>query len=402
LALYLVALVAAMGVEEGIGEDGIYADFETSLGDFSARLYHEEAPRTVANFVGLAEGQRDWIDFGSGLVERGKAFYDGLIFHRVIAGFMSQTGSRNGLGTDGPGYVIRDEIVDGLEHDRAHLLSMANSGPHSNGAQFFVTAAATPWLDGLHSIFGEVVSGGGVVDAINAVATDGGDRPLEPVVIQRVSIRRVGESAEAFDVGAWGLPLVEEVDGDLALPPGAGVVVEAGFGEGEEIWRWRSEDMKEWGALGSIYRGGGLGEAGASVIDGFGGLLRAFYRLARARYLDGPAPGTLAGRSFDLAAPGLTLKYQIGGDGINGSLWVEFDDEGSAGFGSATEVFELVSRPYGMDVILDSPDINPRYLLVKMLFDGVGEAGPEGRHSISFWTGSGWEPLFDGTFEMVP
>src|SRR5690606_34521679 len=136
---------------------GIYAIFQTNRGEFTARLYHEQTPTTVANCVGLAEGSRPFIDPAQGLVQR--PFYDGLTFHRVIAGFMIQGGSPNGQGTDGPGYQFGNEFSTALLHNRAGILSMANAGPDTNGSQFFVTVAPTPHLDFKHSVFGEIVEG---------------------------------------------------------------------------------------------------------------------------------------------------------------------------------------------------------------------------------------------------
>lgn len=186
--------------------DGLYAQFTTSLGEFWCRLDFEKAPRTVANFVGLAEGTRAWMDFQQpGLRQR--PFYDGIIFHRVIPGFMNQAGSRNGLGNDGPGYQFADEFHPALRHDRPGILSMANSGPNSNGSQFFITVAPTPWLDDRHTVFGEVVLGYEVVTNINLRAGTPGGAPKEIVTLQAVRIRRVGAAAQAFDPAAVQPPL---------------------------------------------------------------------------------------------------------------------------------------------------------------------------------------------------
>lgn len=148
------------------------AVFNTSMGDFRIELFEQRAPTTTANFITLA----------------GDGFYDGLVFHRVIENFMIQGGCPEGTGRGGPGYTIDDEFHPELTHDAAGVLSMANAGPNTGGSQFFITLAATDWLDGKHAVFGKVTDGMDVVERIGAVQTDDGDRPLEDVRINTVSI----------------------------------------------------------------------------------------------------------------------------------------------------------------------------------------------------------------------
>ena len=154
------------------------------------RLFEKEAPQTVANFIGLAEGTKEFADPRSGQKTK-RPFFDGLTFHRVIPEFMIQGGCPLGTGTGGPGYRFADEFHPSLRHDKGGKLSMANSGPGTNGSQFFVTVAATPWLDNRHSIFGEVVEGLDVAVKISELARDASDRPRTPVVLQKVRIERV-------------------------------------------------------------------------------------------------------------------------------------------------------------------------------------------------------------------
>ena len=177
LAVFSVTSAAALS-------DGLYAELQTSRGLIVARMYFQQTPLTVANFVGLAEGT---IAFQNR--PAGKPFYDGLSFHRVIADFMIQGGDPQGNGSGGPGYRFADELEPELSHDGPGVLSMANSGPGTNGSQFFITHKATPWLDRRHTVFGKVVQGQEVVDAIRQ-----GDR------IERVRIMRQGAAAEAFQV----------------------------------------------------------------------------------------------------------------------------------------------------------------------------------------------------------
>jgi peptidyl-prolyl cis-trans isomerase A (cyclophilin A) len=168
----------------------LHAHFTTNEGSFTARLFEEDAPNTVANFTGLAEGSKEWTDPRSGRKTTAR-YFDGTVFHRVIAGFMIQGGDPLGQGTGGPGYKFADEFSPKLRHTRAGLLSMANSGPNTNGGQFFITLAPTPWLDNKHSIFGEIVEGMDVVEKIGSTPTSKpADRPLKPVTIQSVTIKQ--------------------------------------------------------------------------------------------------------------------------------------------------------------------------------------------------------------------
>ncbi len=164
-----------------------HATFDTSAGTFKVRLFDDKAPKTVANFVGLATGAKEWTDPATGK-PASRPFYDGLIFHRVIDGFMIQGGCPEGSGRGGPGYRFADEFGPGLRHDKAGLLSMANAGPNTNGSQFFITLAPTPWLDNKHAIFGEIVEGMDVVNAIGKTATGPQDRPAKDIVIRTVTI----------------------------------------------------------------------------------------------------------------------------------------------------------------------------------------------------------------------
>lgn len=157
----------------------VYALFDTTEGKFKARLFADKVPNTVANFVSLADGSKT-----------GKPFYDNLVFHRVIPDFMIQGGCPEGTGRGGPGYKFADEFHPSLKHAKSGFLSMANSGPNTNGSQFFVTVAATPWLDNKHSIFGEVVEGYDVVEKISKVSRDSSDRPRKEVKINSVKIEK--------------------------------------------------------------------------------------------------------------------------------------------------------------------------------------------------------------------
>ena len=168
---------------------GTYARFATSEGNFTIRLFDQDAPRTVENFVGLAEGTKQWSDPRTNQKVQ-KPYYDGTIFHRVIDGFMIQGGDPLGQGIGGPGYNFADEFHPKLRHNKAGILSMANRGPNTNGGQFFITLAPTPHLDDRHAVFGEVVDGMDVVSKIGRTQTGDRDRPLKDIVIQNVTIER--------------------------------------------------------------------------------------------------------------------------------------------------------------------------------------------------------------------
>lgn len=164
----------------------VFAIFETNKGTFKVKLFPDKAPKTVENFVELAEGKKKWKDPKTGK-EVEKPLYNGTIFHRVRPNFMIQGGDPLGNGTGGPGYQFGDEIDPSLTFDKAGLLAMANAGPGTNGSQFFVTVAKTPWLNKHHTIFGEVVSGYDVVETISKVPTEG-EKPKEDVVLKSVKI----------------------------------------------------------------------------------------------------------------------------------------------------------------------------------------------------------------------
>ena len=170
---------------------GTYATFQTSQGKIICRLFEKEAPKTVANFIDLAEGNREWTHPTNNKKSKDKLF-DGTIFHRVIPKFMIQGGDPAGTGFGGPGYKFEDE-TKGSPHsfNTPGKLAMANSGPNTNGSQFFISVAATPWLTGNHTIFGEVVEGQDIVDKISEVDRDRSDKPRTPVVLESVTIERV-------------------------------------------------------------------------------------------------------------------------------------------------------------------------------------------------------------------
>jgi peptidyl-prolyl cis-trans isomerase A (cyclophilin A) len=172
------------------GKGQLYARFVTTLGNIVVRLEEERAPKTVKNFVGLASGAQEWAHPRTGQQQKGVPYYDGTIFHRVIPDFMIQGGDPLGAGTGGPGYKFQDEFHAELKHSGPGVLSMANSGPGTNGSQFFLTERATPHLDNRHSVFGVAVAGVDVIKKIARVATGARDKPAQDVVLQRLEVFR--------------------------------------------------------------------------------------------------------------------------------------------------------------------------------------------------------------------
>jgi peptidyl-prolyl cis-trans isomerase A (cyclophilin A) len=198
MVFMFLAMVVSGYADPAMKDDGIYAVFETDSGKFICKFYEDKAPVTVANFVGLAEGKIEFTKPGTNEKVK-KNFYDGLTFHRIIDGFMIQGGDPMGSGMGGPGYKFIDEFDSSLRFDGEGLLAMANSGPETNGSQFFITLVPTPHLNDKHTIFGKVVSGMDVVKKIALTKVDNNARPYKDVYMNKVSIVRVGDKAKAFD-----------------------------------------------------------------------------------------------------------------------------------------------------------------------------------------------------------
>jgi peptidyl-prolyl cis-trans isomerase A (cyclophilin A) len=189
LAAFILTILGVNMADAQEKKGPLYATMKTSLGDIVLVLFEDKAPKTVANFVGLATGTKEWVDPKTG--EKAKRpLYNGTIFHRVIPDFMIQGGDPLGRGTGGPGYRFEDEFSPDLKHSKPGILSMANAGPNTNGSQFFITIKATPWLDNRHSVFGEVVKGQEVVAAIVAAPRGANDKPVKDVVINEIVISR--------------------------------------------------------------------------------------------------------------------------------------------------------------------------------------------------------------------
>ena len=194
--------------------EGLFAEFDTNMGTMVVKLSYDKTPITVANFVALAEGNHPDVDS----IHIGIPFYNGLIFHRVMNNFMIQGGDPEGTGRGGPGYSFPDEFDPSLMHNKAGILSMANSGPATNGSQFFITETPTPHLNNKHTVFGEVVLGLEIQDSISNVETGIADRPISDVIIKKLNIIRQGADANNFDaVDVWNIELTKLVEKNKLL-----------------------------------------------------------------------------------------------------------------------------------------------------------------------------------------
>lgn len=312
------ALAALLAITAGAlaipAEDGIYATFQTSRGSFVAKIDYDKVPATAANFIGLAEGTRPWVDMVTGTLQH-RPFYDGITFHRVIPGFMIQSGSPNGQGTDGPGYTFGDEFHASLRHDAAGILSMANSGANSNGSQFFVTLEPTSWLDDKHSVFGHIVEGMDVVNAIGAVATPV-TAPDVVTTIQHVTITRVGADAQAFDaVTPRGLPGGRESKAGLSRE-GSSLLLYHDRPAFSQSFIATSPNLNAWSYLGYVAQVATPSTDPLDLSSDAAGQTQRFYRVSQVLYP--PQPHALIGKTVLLTLmSGSTpqvLRLDITGD----------------------------------------------------------------------------------------
>lgn len=306
----------------------------------------------MANFVSLVEGSRGWVDTTTGAL-RQQPFYSGVTFHRVDPGFVIQAGSRNGLGTDGPGYAFGDEFHPDLRHNVAGTLSMANSGPDSNGSQFFITLEPTSWLDNTHSVFGYVTDGMNVVNAIGAIPAPV-TPPDEITTIQSITISRVGAAAQAFDAnGPWGLPVFGDarpqllnLSGNFALrfarPPFARHIIS------------RSDDLATWTPDATLTDLLAPSTADHDVTAALTGKSKQFFRVVRASYPE--QTGTFINKTLalNLISSNQTLDLSITG-------------EPRAEIGSSLGSVRLDGSPAGSIVAyLTAPQIQNQQFVVAM------------------------------------
>ncbi len=278
----------------------IYADVQVGgavSGTFTIALENTKAPSTVANFIGLATGQRGWLDRLTGEIRR-DGFYNGVTFHRVIAGFVSQAGSRAGDGTDGPGYAVRDEIDASLHHD-PYVVAMANSGKNTNGSQFYITSGAQTFLDGGYTIFGRVTAGQSVCDQINATPTNSTtNKPLTAITIQAVNI--YGPSLATFDLNPARLPKLSNAMPALGK---SGSVFSLDYQRRafSEYLAFDSANLTAWTRFASGYFGKVAPTGNIDVTSSAVGS-QHYYRVARGDYAT-CATADIAGNTFGFSGP---------------------------------------------------------------------------------------------------
>lgn len=435
ICLFIGLLFLASPVSAQIYADISVSQGSTPLGTFRMLLHHEAAPRPVANFIGLATGERNWIAPETGAVQIDVPYYDGQIFHRLIHDFIIQGGDPLGTGAGGPGYVFQDQYDPSLRHSGAYVVSMANSGVNSNGSQFFITLAEAPFLDDLHSIFGTVINDANYPNSRALIdgflssedfPTDDGDRPLAPIVIDSVVIS--GPDLDSFDLKdpTLGLP---EVDG-LQIRLRHDAAGEAFFLQWARQRKWDypiyySADLESWARAGNLLSMDADADAEVTVTDLFTAD-RGFVTMAAVDYSHtSDLPQTIfgAGDSLVLAVDGGTLTLVFDGDGAGN--WSFESDGGAVTSGSIDQYgvpqnTTLFSIPESAFFITPS-GINSyaRSLAARevvVLFDGP--VGPNAitaiQPQISFHTDtSGWYngPVdteltlpgpFRGTFEWVP
>ncbi len=337
--LFFVLLLLAISLPGKLSAQ-IYADVTISgaaSGTFTITLEHTKAPITVANFIGLATGQRGWLDSQTGAI-RHDPFYNGVTFHRILAGFVSQTGSRKGDGSDGPGYAFRDEIDPTLTHATPYTVAMANSGTNTNGSQWYVTQGNQSGLDGGYSIFGVVTSGQAVCAALNAVAADAvSGLPVAPVAISSITV--YGPSLAGFNVNPAGLPRVLN-GGPVMKVSGASHTLGFDHAAYSQYFCFHSPELTTWSRYFASSYFHSLAPADGDIdVTSLATGSKHFYRLARVDYSSCfTAPEAIAGKT--LTFPGLlgtaSIKLIIDNTGTGGTYQIDFGGGNPVQSGSIT------------------------------------------------------------------
>ncbi len=376
--LWLLTVITLSPLGGARADDGIFAELQTTLGTITVTLEYERAPVAVANFIGLIEGANPWVDPRNQRVVTNR-FYDGILFHRVISNFMIQAGSPMATGSDGPGYTIPDEFHPALHHDAPGVLSMANSGPHSSGGQFFITVTNTPWLNNVHTIFGRVISGMDTVYTIAQTPIGAGNRPLTDVIITNILITRVGPAAEAFSAAHPALPQVEAI-GLIPTLTATGIAVIAGVENRQQAVTVTSTNLITWTRHRDHYRTTGDGSWTSAAPDH----PVAFITGHRITYAtDTNVPETISDRVLDVTFP--VNRFQIAPRApLSGTIQL------NASTNSPLTYWEWARRPWQANMLILSQDYIP------LRFDFFFDTPHAGRTKGYLYSSGFWSPIEGG------
>ncbi len=377
----------------------IYADVQVAggvSGTFTITLEHTKTPGAVANFIGLATGTRGWLDAVTGAI-RYDHFYSGVTFHRVVAGFVSQTGSRNGMGTDGPGYKFRDEIDPTLTHVN-YAVAMANSGKHTNGSQFYICKGPQSFLDGNYTVFGLVTSGQSVCDAINATPVSG-STPVTPITIQSVNI--YGPSFAAYNREPDWLPKVRNANPVMKI---AGPAFSLGYDRmpHSEYTVWHSAQLVTWAGFDSSYFAGTSPSTDVDVSSTATGSSH-FYRMARVDYATARnafIPVGVGGKTYTFSSNFIPSTATFNAAG-NGGTWT-LQTTPTAGSGSIA-IVEYTQEAYLPSLYMKWNSTTNYGADLQFLYDlnftSVNAGTFSGKSNATGYTGNN---SINGTFTVTP
>ena len=317
LSRSFVALLATLSTLAcASGQDGLFADIVTTSGNLRVELYPNEAPLAVSNFVGLVEGSQKAINPATGqLIESG--YYEGTVFHRVVANNVIEAGSPTGSASEGPGYSFQDEFHPSLTFDSPFVLAMANTGPNSNGSQFLITVAPSPELNNVHTIFGRLVEGNEIATSISAVPTDQADRPLTPITIESITIDRIGEDALAFQPDLAGLPRASQITPRIRKTSD-GFQLGLDYEERTDYRLFVSRDLQQWTSERVAFVTDTTPRFPFDLTSIITGDNKGFFRLTQVKY---PVvifpPEALGGRTLDAAITSFA--------GFPQQTWIKYD-----------------------------------------------------------------------------
>ena len=363
LALCTLAVVLPAKAQD----EGLFVTFSTTLGDIRTVLYPDEAPVAVANFVGLIEGSQKALDAETGKLFEDK-YFDGMAFHRVIDGFVIQAGAKNGGGADGPGYTFQDEFHPSRTFNEPFVLAMANSGPNSNGSQFFINVEPTPHLNNVHTVFGKVVEGSDVAVAISKVATDTSGRPNTPVVLESVTVQRVGAEAEGYQPDTTLLPQVGHPKTAIRLDE-AGYELTVPLNIRSDYTLFVSRDLQTREDQALFFIGDTAEDRRIDLNNVINSQTSGFFRLVEVRY---PGvvfpPEALADKTLD------TRIMTFGNLQTNSTLAYDFTGTvfgtsrlGNGTMGEVSGYSYTINGPAKATLVVPSTNLDPAFSLVQFI-----------------------------------